>query len=52
MNQCTKWVKEGFPEEAGVLLELAVKDARAFSKRKAEKGIPGRREERDEGTDL
>ena len=35
MNKCTKWVKEGFLEEAGVIWEMAVKDARAFSKRQA-----------------
>lgn len=27
MSKCTKWVKEGFLEEAGVILKLAVKDA-------------------------
>lgn len=27
MKQCVKWVKEGFLEEAGVILELTLKDA-------------------------
>lgn len=44
-----QWVKEGFLEEVGVILKLAVKDAQAFSNRKAEKDIPDRRENRDKG---
>lgn len=44
INTCRQWVKEGFLEEAGVILELALKDTQAFSKRKAVKDIPdGRR---------
>lgn len=51
MNKFMKWVKEGFLEEAGGILKLALKDAQAFSRRKAE-DIPKRREKRDKGTDL
>lgn len=52
MNKGMKWVKEGFLEEAEVILELALKDAPAFSKRKAKKDIPDRREKKDKGGDL
>lgn len=52
MKKCMKWIKEGFLEEAGVILEAALKDARAFPKRKAGKDIPDRREKTDEGTHL
>lgn len=44
MNKCRQGVKEGFLEEAGVLSELASKDAQPVSKRKAVKDIPDRRE--------
>lgn len=51
MNKFMKWVKEGFLEEAGVILKLVLKDAQAVSRRKAE-DIPKRREKRDKGTDV
>lgn len=50
MKKCMKWVKEGFLEEAGVILKLALKDAQVFPKRRAGKDIPDRREKT--GTDL
>lgn len=52
MNKCRQWVKEGFLEEAGVILELVLKDAQTFPKRQAAKDIPDRREKKDKGTDL
>lgn len=37
MKKCMKWVREGFLEEAGMILEAALKEAYAFPKRKAGK---------------
>lgn len=51
INTCRQWVKEGFLEEAGIILELALKDTQAFSKRKAVKDIPDGRK-KDKHTDL